>query len=100
MSQSHRTPGVIGVEVAIVKPEPPDRKRMTKHTWGLPGQAVLMPWPAVLVLEASATDAMLYRYSATREFGGDTWHQSVADAKDQVSRSLASLLGSSSASRA
>ncbi len=85
MSHSHHTPGVIHIEFAIVKPEPPGRERLTKHTLGLPvGQGIPMPWPAVLILEASATDAMLYRYSAAREFAGDTWHQNATDAKDQV----------------
>jgi hypothetical protein len=80
MNQGHHTPGVVGVEVAAVRPEPHGRERKTKHTWaGAP-----MAWPAVLIIEASPTDAMLYRYSATRELGGDTWHQSTVDAKVQA----------------
>ena len=42
-----------------------------------------MPRPDVLLLEGDEFGrAMLYRYTAGRGFGGDTWHESVEAVED------------------
>ena len=44
-----------------------------------------LPEADVLLLVAGAEpDAMVFRYSAFGELGGDSWHPSVADAKEQA----------------
>lgn len=77
---------------ATVRPEPPGYERRTRHTWGLPPDDRLMPWPAVLIIEQSATDAMLYRYAADGTFAGDTWHESTPDAEAQAEFEYGELL--------
>jgi hypothetical protein len=83
--------------VALISAEPFDRERHTRHTEsaGVVGELVeteLMPWPAVLVLESSGSDAMLFRYDALGNFSGDTWHESVDDGKGQASWEYQDLL--------
>jgi hypothetical protein len=47
--------------------------------------AKMLPAADVLLLVAGADpDAMIFRYSAFGELGGDSWHLSVADAKAQA----------------
>jgi hypothetical protein len=43
-----------------------------------------LPHPDVLVIEAEPEGVFLFRYTAAGEFGGDTWHESIADAKAQA----------------
>ena len=44
-----------------------------------------LPAADVLLLVAGGDpDAMVFRYSAFGELGGDSWHPTVADAKEQV----------------
>jgi hypothetical protein len=52
-------------------------------SWGsLDTGPVPMPRPDVLLLEGDESGrAMLYRYTAGGEFGGDTWHESVEAAE-------------------
>jgi len=52
--------------------------------WSGPGsEPIPMPQPDVLLLECDELGyAMLYRYTAGGEFGGDTWHETVGMAKD------------------
>lgn len=38
----------------------------------------------VLLMEHAAHGVALDRYTATGEFGGDTWHQDVAEARAQA----------------
>lgn len=83
--------------VARVADEPADRERRTRHGVGRieGGEVVedhLMPWPAVVVLEASESDAMLFRYDALGNFGGDTWHESVDDAREAAEREYDGLI--------
>ena len=49
-------------------------------------EAKLLPAPDVLLLVAGGPDpdAMLFRYTAHGEVGGDTWHPTVAEAKEQA----------------
>jgi hypothetical protein len=38
----------------------------------------------VLLVAGGEPGAMLFRYTAYGEFGGDTWHESVAEAQEQA----------------
>ena len=63
-----------------------------RHRLGLPPEltegaddAQLLPQPHVLVIEEESQGSVfLYRMTQRGEPGGDTWHQSVEDAKDQA----------------
>jgi hypothetical protein len=79
-----RLAAVSSVYCAVVQPEPAGYERRTRHTWGVPPEDRLMPWPVALVIEESAADAMLFRYAPDGTFAGDTWHETVEDAKDQA----------------
>lgn len=75
-----------GIAVRLIarlrSPEGPFESR---HSWwGGPGtEPIPMPRPDVLLLEADEFGhAMLYRYTSSGEFGGDTWHETVEMAKD------------------
>jgi hypothetical protein len=47
--------------------------------------AKMLPVADVLLLVASDDpDAMLFRYTAYGEMGGDSWHATVAEAKEQA----------------
>ena len=60
-------------------------KQQAIHKIGLPdGPQTAMPFPEVLFLEDDATSCMLYRYTADGQFGGDTWHQTLEEAKHQA----------------
>lgn len=74
----------------------------TLHTIGLPPElagdaeeeAEQLPSPDVLVIEQeSEGNVFLYRMTRTGEPGGDTWHQSVDDAKHQAEYEYGGLLG-------
>ena len=64
-------------------------RRQAAHTGGHPpiDEEKLLPAADVLLLVAaeSDSDAMLFRYTAYGELGGDTWHATVADAQAQAS---------------
>jgi hypothetical protein len=51
-----------------------------------------MPWPRVVLLEVSATDAMLFRYAVDGSFCGDTWHDSEAAARESAAREYEGLI--------
>jgi hypothetical protein len=59
-------------------------------------ERVLMPWARLLVLEEGdeARDAMLYRYGGDNfdVFAGDTWAESVEQAKAQAEFEYEELL--------
>ena len=61
-------------------------QRRVTHTAGFPiDLSQLLPAPDVLLLIADADPgAMVFRYTAHGEFGGDTWHASVDDAREQA----------------
>jgi hypothetical protein len=88
----------------LVTPAAADRPRKTRHTYGLPpelnngvDEQVLMPWARVVVLEEGndPRDAMLYRYGGDDfdVFAGDTWSESVEQAKAQAEFEYGELLG-------
>ena len=75
--------------IAAIKPGGPPPS--TQHFAGLPvalgGRAEerrLLPRAVLVLIEPRDDGVFLYRYSETGEFGGDTWHASVEEAKDQA----------------
>lgn len=64
----------------------------TKHYSGLPPEVTddgqdtrtMMPWPAILLINEEDSGVFLYRFTADGEYAGDTWHQSLDDAKHQA----------------
>ena len=52
----------------------------------------MLPMPDVLLLVAEPRGAMLFRYTAYGELGGDTWHASVAEAQKQAEFEYAEAL--------
>ena len=55
--------------------------------------AMLLPAADVLLLIAGREpDAMLFRYTAFGELGGDTWHPTVAEAKEYASHEYGDAL--------
>ena len=74
---------------AAIKPGGPPPK--TQHFVGLPSSAGgradgrhPLPRAALVLIEQTEEGFFLYRYSGAGEPGGDTWHQSVEEAKDQA----------------
>ncbi len=61
-------------------------ERRTVHTAGFPLEPEkMLPFPDVVLVVADGDGgAMLFRYTAHEEFGGDTWHPSVAEAQQQA----------------
>ena len=43
-----------------------------------------LPAPDVLLIEARADGVFLERFTVNADFGGDTWHETVEDAKNQA----------------
>jgi hypothetical protein len=89
---------------ALVAPAAPDRPLKARHAWGLPPELndgvdaqVVMPWARVLILEEDryGYGAMLYRYGgdAFDRFAGDTWAESVEQARAQAQFEYEELLG-------
>ncbi|MGZ8457014.1 MAG: hypothetical protein ACXW61_06295 [Gemmatirosa sp.] len=75
-----------------------DGGRRAVHTTGFPmDPAKMLPEADVVLLTAShASDdpgAMLFRYTAFGEVGGDTWHVSIADAREQAVEEYGDALG-------
>ena len=70
--------------VALVGPIAGERRMV--HTMDHPIEpAKLLPLPDVLLLESSEdSGVMLYRYTAWGQPAGDTWHLTIADAKEQA----------------
>ena len=62
------------------------RERRVAQTDGFPlDPAKMLPVAdVVLVVEDEDGGAMLFRYTTHGDFAGDTWHATVADAKDAV----------------
>jgi len=61
-------------------------ERRAAHTAGFPLEPEkMLPLPdVVLVVADDRGGAMLFRYTAHGEFGGDTWHASVEEAQEQA----------------
>ena|SRR5690349_1518100 len=79
--------------LALVGPLAEHRRLV--HTAGFPLDASkLPPAPDVILLIADADPgAMLFRYTAYGEFGGDTWHPSVDDAREHAIYDYSDALG-------
>ena len=62
-----------------------------RHYVGLPeaidpeGRRTPRPPAALLIVEPNADGIFLLRFSSSGEFGGDSWHETVDDAKHQAS---------------
>lgn len=52
-----------------------------------------LSWPRVLVIEFRLDGIFLIRYSDDRGFAGDTWHQSLEDARNQAAEEYGHQLG-------
>lgn len=73
----------------------------SRHVIGLPpelgdkgDEAQQLPSPDVLVIEQEGEGSIfLYRMTRTGEPGGDTWHQSIDDAKHQAEFEYGEVLG-------
>lgn len=67
-------------------PEGSDKGKVA-HRLGMPmndSLSQLMPATAMVILDQTDEGFFLVRYSANGEFAGDTWHESVEDAKEQA----------------
>lgn len=74
-----------------------DGVRHLTHTTNFPlDPAKMLPPADVLLLvegDAESPGAMLFRYTAHGEIGGDTWHPSAADAREQAGEEYPGALG-------
>ena len=52
-----------------------------------------MDWPRVVLVIEHPDGPMLYRYAATGEFAGDTWHETLDKAKHQAEFEYEDALG-------
>ena len=70
-------------------------QRRAAHTAGFPlDPAKMLPAAdVVLVVADHEPGAMLFRYTVHGEFGGDTWHPSVAEAREQAVYEYGEALG-------
>jgi hypothetical protein len=61
-------------------------ERRAAHTTGFPldPEKMLPVADVVLVVSDGDGGAMLFRYTAHDDFGGDTWHSTVAEAQEQA----------------
>ena len=79
--------------MALVGEEIPAQE--TRHVRGASGDGEeVMSWPDVVLLQADAAQGtMLYRYTSSGAFCGDTWHETVAAAKHQAEFEYGAALG-------
>lgn len=70
-------------------------ERRAAHTAGYPlDPAKMLPVADVVLLVADADPgAMLFRYTAYGEAGGDTWHATIEEAREQAIEEYADALG-------
>jgi hypothetical protein len=61
-------------------------ERRAAHTTGFPldPEKMLPVADVVLIVPDADGSAMLFRYTAHGDFGGDTWHTTVAEAREQA----------------
>jgi len=88
MKQSNRTRCL-----ALVGPVAGERR--VAQTTGFPlDPAQMLPTPDVILMVAGPDPgAMLFRYTAHGEFGGDTWHPSMESAGEQATYEYEDALG-------
>jgi hypothetical protein len=56
-------------------------------------ETVLLPQARLLIIDETAEGVFLLRYSAQAQFAGDTWHETVAYAKEQAAFEFGSTPG-------
>jgi hypothetical protein len=60
-------------------------RKQAVHSWqNTDSSKLAMPFPDVLLLVSDGNRAMIYRYKQDGTFCGDTWHESIEDAKQQA----------------
>jgi hypothetical protein len=69
--------------------DPPRLRNVLRHG----GEDVLMPWPAIVVIEADSAGAMMFRFASDGTFAGDTWHHDVEEARSQAQWEFEGVLG-------
>jgi hypothetical protein len=69
----------------------PPREPKVRHVLGWPkalrpegDEPVPMPPARLLIIDDGADGVFLLRFSSQAEFAGDTWHETVAHAKEQA----------------
>jgi hypothetical protein len=69
--------------------------RQATHTSGFPldPEKMLPAADVVLLVGSDDGDAMLFRYTAHGEIGGDTWHPDIAHAQGQAASEFGDSLG-------
>ncbi len=72
----------------------------TRHAIGLPielangiAEPTPMPWPFVVLIHHNQSGIFLDRYTRDGQPAGDTWHKSVAEAKEQAAEEYDGMLG-------
>jgi hypothetical protein len=77
--------------VALVRRAGGEAVPVVRHYRGLPQEfstfdepPQLLPRPELLILEETPDGWYLYRYTASGEFSGDTWHSSLEEAREQA----------------
>ena len=80
-------------QLALIGPIAGERR--AAHTGGYPlAPEKMLPEADVLLLIAGDDGGvMLFRYTAHGELAGDTWHQTVADARDLAAHEYGPALG-------
>jgi hypothetical protein len=76
----------------------PDIRPVSRHSSGLPRtlsgvDPVAYNWPRVVLLETREDGVFLLRYDDNGAFAGDTWHQSIEEAKLQAADEFGNALG-------
>ena len=51
-----------------------------------------MAWPSVLLIDVRPDECLLYRYANDGGFAGDTWHETLDDAKHQATYEFPNLI--------
>ncbi|MBI1877522.1 MAG: hypothetical protein HYR94_04705 [Chloroflexi bacterium] len=77
-----------------------NRAPQIEHWQGLPPELTggqdyreKLPRPRVFVIEEKSEGVFLFRFAADGSFGGDTWHMSIDDAKNQAAYEYGDMLG-------
>jgi hypothetical protein len=52
-----------------------------------------LPHPDVVVVETNADGTFMFRYTRDGQFGGDTWHETIAGAMSQAKQEYGDGLG-------
>jgi len=76
-----------------------EEERVGIHFQGLPQelagvqeQRELLPWPRLLLIEEKPDGIFLVRFNSDGRCVGDTWHQTIEDAKHQANSEYSGLL--------